>query len=220
MKKILMLILGFISMHSFAQPWQTITGNGQIKKETRNVAAFTAVAAQGSFEIEITYGNSKNIEIEADENLLPYIETTVENGKLTIKQKNHINLKSRSKIIAHVPMTKITLLQLSGSGNIRGEGAFSNDGKTEIGLSGSGNIELAFDSFKDLDLALSGSGNMKFKSGKTGSISAKVSGSGNIDCSNISSNEADIQISGSGNMKINAKNTIDAKIAGSGNVFL
>jgi hypothetical protein len=220
MKKLLIALFALISLNSFAQPWETIKGNGQMKKETREVSDFTSLSSKGSMNVEITYGNSNSIQIEADENLLPYIETTVEDGRLIIQSKKKVNLKSKTKMTVYVSMTKINSLQLSGSGNIDGKGAFTNSGKTDIGISGSGNIKLSFDSFDDLDLSLSGSGNMDLKGGAaTNNITAAVSGSGNIECSDISSNDVSAKISGSGNIKVYANKSIDAKISGSGNVF-
>ncbi len=219
MKKLLVFLLVFLSINSFSQRWETIKGNGQMKKETRQVSDYTALASQGSMDVTISYGTSKSVIVEADENLLPYIETSVENGKLTIKSKKGVNLKTSSKMVVHVSMTKINSLQLSGSGNIDGSGAYTGDGKTDISVSGSGNLKLSFDSFKDLDFAVSGSGNVDLKSGNTNSLSAKVSGSGNIDCSAVTSKDVDAKVSGSGNIKVYASNSIDAKISGSGNVF-
>jgi hypothetical protein len=219
MKKLLMALFALISFNSFAQRWETIKGNGAVKKETREVSDYTSLASQGSMDVQIAYGSSNSITVEADENLLPHIETVVENGKLIIRPKNKVNLKSRSKMVVYVSMTKINSLQLSGSGNINGDGAFSNSGKTDIAISGSGNIKLGFDSFNELELALSGSGNMDLKGNATKSINASVSGSGNIECSNINSNDVVAKLSGSGNIKVYANNSIDAKISGSGNVY-
>ncbi len=219
MKKLLITLFVFLSIHSFAQRWETIKGNGQMKKETREVSNYTSLASEGSMDVTIAYGNSNSIVVESDENLLPYIETSVENGKLTIKSKKGVNFKSSSKMNVTVSMTKINSLQQSGSGNIYGSGAFTSDGKTDIGVSGSGNLKLDFDSFKDLDLSVAGSGNVDLKSGNTNTLSAKISGSGNIDCSTVSSKDVDAKISGSGNIKVYASNSIDAKITGSGNVF-
>jgi hypothetical protein len=219
MKNLLIALLALISLNAFTQRWETIKGNGVIKKETREVSDYTSLLSKGSMNVQISYGNSNNIIVEADENLLPYIETTVEDGKLTIKSKKNVNLKSTSKMTVYVSMTKLNSLQLSGSGNINGEGAFSNPGKTDIGISGSGNIKLGFASFGDLELALSGSGNMDLKGTATNNINAAVSGSGNIECSDISSNDVDAKISGSGNIKVYANRSIDAKISGSGNLF-
>jgi len=169
--------------------------------------------------VQISYGNSNSIVVQADENLLPYIETTVQDGKLTIKSKKNVNLKSRSKIIVTVSMTKINGLQLSGSGNINADGNFTSDAKTSVMLSGSGNIKLNSGSFKDLDVAVSGSGNVDLKRGSADNVSVSISGSGNIDCSGISCDNVNARISGSGNARVNANKSIDAIISGSGNVF-
>ena len=219
MKKLLIAVFALISVNSFAQKWETIKGNGQVKKETREVSNFTSLASQGSMNVQISYGTSNSIVVEADENLLPYIETSVENGRLMIKPKKNVNLRSKSRMNVYVSMTKINSLKLSGSGDINGSGAFTNDSKTEMGVSGSGNLKLSFDSFKDLDLSIAGSGNIDLKGNSTNTISAKVNGSGNIDCGDINSNDVDAKISGSGNVKVYASNSIDAKISGSGNVF-
>lgn len=219
MKKLFIIPIMLISLNLFAQPWKSIKGDGNVKKETRQLENFTSLSSHGSIDVKIDYGNSNSIQIEADENLLPYIETTVENGKLNIQTKNNANLKSRSKMTVYVSMVKIDGLQLSGSGNIEGEGDFTGDNTTEISLSGSGNIHLSSGSFKNLDFHISGSGNINVKSGRAEEITASVSGSGNIDCSNLSANDVDVKISGSGNARVNANKRLTANIMGSGNVF-
>ena len=219
MKKLLVALFALISLNSVAQKWKTIKGDGQIKSETREITTFTSLSSAGSMDVHISYGTSNSVQVQADENLLPYIETTVTDGKLFIKSGKNVNLKSTSKMIVNVSMTRMASLQLSGSGNISGSGSFSNDDKTDISVSGSGNVKLSFDTFKDLELAVSSSGNIDLKGNSTNTITAHISGSGNIDCSNIKSNEADAKISGSGNIKVFAKNTIEAQISGSGNIF-
>lgn len=219
MKKLLVILLAFTSLHTLAQRWETIKGNGQVKKEDRSVSAFTSLASEGSMNVQITYGSSENITIEADENLLPYIETSVAGNKLTIKTKKNVNIKSAKTMTVYVSMKEINSLQLSGSGDIKGSGAFTGNGKTDISLSGSGNLTLEFSKFKDLGLSVSGSGNMTLKGDAANSIDAKINGSGNIDCMNVSSKDVDAKLSGSGNIKVYANNSIDAKISGSGNVY-
>ena len=149
MKKLIIVLFALININSFAQKWETIKGNGEIKKETRELSNFTSLSSQGSMNVEISYGNSNSLTIEADENLLPYIETSVENGKLSIKPKKKVNLKSSSKMNIYVSMTKINSLQLSGSGNINGAGAFTNDAKTDMAVFGSVNLILNFSKEKD-----------------------------------------------------------------------
>ena len=219
MKKILIAFFALISLQSYAQRWETIKGNGNVKTETRTLSGFTSLSSQGPMNVQIAYGNSNELKLEADGNLLPFIETFVEDGKLVIRTKKDVNLTSFSKMIVYVSMVKINSLQQSGSGNINGEGVFVNDGRTEINVSGSGNVKLRVDSFSQLGLNVSGSGNIDLKGNKANSITANVSGSGKINCSQISANDVIAKISGSGNIKVFVLNSLYAKISGSGNVF-
>lgn len=218
-KTLLLSAITLLSLTASAQRWETIKGSGNIKKETREVGAFTGLLSQGPMDVEISYGKENTITIEADDNLLPYIETAVENNKLIIKTKKNVGINSRHNLMVHVSMTTLSTLQLSGSGNINGSGDFSNDGKTDIGISGSGNIKMRFDHFNELELGLSGSGNMILKGNNVNNITAAVSGSGNIECADINTNDVFARISGSGNIKVTAQKSLDAKISGSGNVY-
>jgi hypothetical protein len=219
MKKLLIFLFVLISAKSNAIGWETITGNGNLKTETRQASGYNAISSAGSMNVQIAYGNTSNITVEADENLLPYIETTVENGKLIIKTKKGYNLKTKHKMVVNVSLTKLTSLSLSGSGNVSGDGAFSNPGKTDISISGSGNIKLGFDNFSELNTSISGSGNIDLRGKNCNNITATISGSGNIDCSNVQVNDVFAKVSGSGNIKVNTTKSIDAKVSGSGNVF-
>ena len=218
MKKLLLLLFTSITVCSFAQ-WETITGNGNVKKETRDVTGFTGVALSGNMNVQLAYGTSNTITVEGDENLLPYIETKVQDGVLQVKTKNRTGLKTRSKLMVYVSLTKVTELRVSGSGNITGNGDFSNDGKTNIAVSGSGNINVGMNSFNETKIAVSGSGNVTLKGNSTNNIDATISGSGNIDCGDVACNDVFAHVSGSGNIKVYANRSIDAKVSGSGNIY-
>ena len=218
MKTIFMLLLTAISYNTFAS-WETVTGNGNLKKETRKASAYTGIELQGSMDVLIAYGSTNSITVEADENLLPYIETEVENGILKIRQKKGVGLKSKNKLTVHASLTQLTNIALSGSGNVRGNGAFSNNGKTMVKLSGSGNIGLGVADINLLDVAISGSGNINIKGNQSNNIAVAISGSGNLDCSNLPTNDVYARVSGSGNIKVNASKSIDAKVSGSGNIY-
>lgn len=207
-----------ISAGSFAQ-WETITGNGNIKKETRQVSGFQGVALSGSMNVELSYGSSNTITVQGDENILPYIETKVEDGVMEIKTKNRTGFKTRNKLIVYVSLTKLTEIRVSGSGNITGNGDFSNDGKTVVSVSGSGDINVGMNSFNEMRINVSGSGNVTLKGKSTNNIDATISGSGNIDCSEIQCNDVFAHVSGSGNIKVYANKSIDAKVSGSGNIY-
>lgn len=189
-----------------------------MKKENRTVSAFTAIATAGSFDVDISYGNSNSITIEAEENLLPYLETTVEGNELRVGFRKGTNIRTTKRMKVTVSMTKMTGIKVAGSGNVEGSGDFSNDGTTQISVSGSGDVKLDFGRFEALDVKISGSGNMKLKGRETSKITAAVSGSGNIDAYDVTANEVTAKVSGSGNVNVTANRSVDASISGSGNV--
>ncbi len=219
MKKLMVCLLSLGSIGSFAAGWETVTGNGTPKKETRQVSSYTGISLSGSMNVLIAYGNSNNITVDADENLLPYIETKVEDGKLVVRAKKGYNLKTKNNLMVNVSLTTLTSANISGSGNMSGNGAFSNTGETSVSISGSGNINIGFDKFEKLSVKVSGSGNVGLKGNSCNSVDAQISGSGNIDCSTIKADKVDANINGSGDIKVYASKSIDAKVNGSGNIF-
>ena len=97
MKLLFATVFAIISFTTFAQPWSKIEGNGNIIKDVREVGNFTAIASGGSWDVVISYSTDKTVVVEADENLLPYIKTEVEDGKLIIKSEKNINLNLVTK---------------------------------------------------------------------------------------------------------------------------
>jgi hypothetical protein len=219
MKKNLLLCALLISFSGFAQwNWEKIEGNGQFKKENRSPGNFTSISSSGSWDIMVAYGSSCSVQVEGDENLIPYIITEIEGNHLSIHSKKNTNLRSHNKIVVYVVLNNLTGLSLSGSGNIMGEGKFSSDAPLLCSVSGSGNIKMAFNSASEVSISIAGSGNIQL-SGKAEKVDANISGSGNADCANLQVNHVIAKISGSGNVKIFANKSVKASISGSGNVI-
>jgi hypothetical protein len=194
MKQVLFAVVTIITFCCF-KPWETIKGNGNSKKESREVKYFTGISVSGSMNIELDYGKGNVLTVEADDNLLPYIETVVKDGMLVIKSKDNVNLKSKNKIVVHASATMLTELKVSGSGDINGKGDFYNDGNTSVSLSGSGNINMGVKSFSETKVYISGSGNVRLSGESTKSVEANISGSGDIDCSDFSCDNVVAEIS-------------------------
>lgn len=218
MRNVLFALISLLSLSSYAQR-ENITGNGSLKRETREIIGFEGISVMGSVNVELAYGNEGSLTVEGDENLLPYIETYVEDGNLVIKTRDKIGLKSTKKMVVYAKATRLSSLRVMGSGNINGAGDFTNDNRTEIAVTGSGNINIAINSFSETKISVTGSGNVTLRGNSTNNIDAKISGSGNIDCSELSCNDVFANVSGSGNIKVYANKSIDAKVSGSGNIY-
>ena len=64
-----------------------VKGSGTLASEVRQVAEFTEVELAGSADVEVTVGGEQKVVVEADDNILPLVETNVVNGRLVIRIK-------------------------------------------------------------------------------------------------------------------------------------
>lgn len=79
------LIIVTIVALLFASCNHGIEGNGDIKKEKRNVTEkFTKIEVTRGLEVLVEQSNDISVEVESDSNLLQYIKTEVRNGILFI----------------------------------------------------------------------------------------------------------------------------------------
>jgi len=105
-KVIIMLLIAllFSSCRYSLDLGNGIDGNGNVKKETRNISqTFTKISANRGIEVIITQGNQVAVEVEADENLLNHITTTVENGTLVITSDENIDSAEMETVRVTVP---------------------------------------------------------------------------------------------------------------------
>jgi hypothetical protein len=193
---------------------ETVKGSGEVVTEERQVAEFKTVKLKGIGRVVLTQGQPHSIVIQTDDNILPLIETEVENEQLVISQGN-FNLRP-TVLDLHITVAQLEGIAVSGSGNIVGKSRFvAEDFFAKI--SGSGDMALELE-VAQLETKISGSGSMNL-SGKTDQHNASISGSGKINAFDLRTQNVSLQVSGSGDCKVNAAETLDAKISGSGDVL-
>ncbi|HPW97528.1 MAG TPA: head GIN domain-containing protein [Flavobacterium sp.] len=93
----------------------SITGSGKVVKEVRNLDSFDKVTVCCGLECEIIQAPNFKVTVEADDNLIKDIKTSVINGTLKISTDygNYVNVTSK-KIIVEMPNVK-SLETTSGS---------------------------------------------------------------------------------------------------------
>lgn len=216
MKSYLILLFLSFTLATSAQTLQTITGNGSIKKEKREASgSFDEIGVSGKYKVVLKQGSTSSIEVEADENLLPYIETRIEGSELHVNSKKGYGVKSSNPIIVYITLPKLSSIASSGSSSFAGEGTIKGD-KLEIGLSGKADLDLAL-SYNSLELAISGSGNAKL-SGSAAKVEVNISGSADLAASDLKSQNMEINISGNGNAQVNVDKKLEIAISGNGKV--
>ena len=177
---------------------ESLTGDGSVQTQERDVNAFTKVATQGSTIIHIVQGSDFEVKVKGYANLLPYLKTTVENGTLSVRYENTRNVRNDNSEV-FITMPALTGLSSSGSGDMHAAGEFGNSTNFDVQISGSANITV--------------------EKGAAENFRLRSSGSGNFDSFGFTSQNADIAISGSGEAKITVDKKLKVKINGSGSVY-
>ncbi|QOL49367.1 head GIN domain-containing protein [Massilia litorea] len=195
---------------------EQVQGSGRIVKQVRQVGNFSGLSLGLPGHLELRIGNTEGVTIEADDNLLPLVETVVENGTLKIRStRRNLNLESKSIRIV-VQARSIERLSLGGSGSIDADALRGR--KLDIDLGGSGSINLKGVESETLAVSLGGSGDLKAGAGTTGKLTVSIGGSGDVDLGRVQARSASVTIAGSGEATVWPRNELSATIAGSGDV--
>jgi hypothetical protein len=192
-----------------------MSGNGNVKKETRNPGTFTKIHSSGSADVIITSGSNCAVTVEDDENLLPYLETTVEDGTLQIHYKDGVSVSNdHAKIYVTAPT--LSDVTTSGASDISVSGLLQNPGKISFNTSGVGNIEGEVDA-PAIAVSISGAGSVKLH-GRTKDFDCGISGVGHADCGNLESENTTVSVSGVGDAHVFASVHLNAKVSGTGSI--
>jgi Putative auto-transporter adhesin, head GIN domain len=196
----------------------TVQGSGTSVTENRSVTEFQAISTSGSMDLVVRQG-AQQVQVQADDNLVPMIETYVETGNqgatLFVRWKKSSSYWTRSKVLVTVSVPKLSAISTSGSGDIKLE-AF-NTPALKVSLSGSGDARLNALTTDDLGIRISGSGDVS-ANGKASKLSVSIAGSGDVRLADLRSDDVQVQIAGSGDATLNAEKTLTVSIAGSGDV--
>lgn len=195
---------------------QQIHGDGNTVKESRIVGSFTKLESAGSFDVYISRGNTSSVQIEAEKNLTPYIETRVEDDRLLIKTRDDVWLDPTRDIKVYVTVSDIDEIALAGSGNVFDMDTLLNDQSIRFSVTGSGDIHANLNS-PAVTGNVTGSGDLDL-AGLTRDIKVSIAGSGNFNGQKLLGENVDANIIGSGNAYVNASTKLTVHIFGSGDV--
>lgn len=197
-----------------AAAWAAVKGNGVRRTETRNVTGFTGIALSAPGQLELRLGPTESVTIEADENILPLVETTVSRGTLQVRTRRDQDIDPTVLRIV-VQARRIELLSLAGSGSIAADALKSP--ALKVDASGSGSITLQRADIEALTVSMAGSGGATL-AGKASLLKVSVAGSGTVSAGGLTADEARVSIAGSGEATVSARTSLKASIAGSGSV--
>lgn len=172
-----------------------VRGSGVRKTEKRDdLASFTSIETTGSFEVEVNCQKPASFEVEADDNLIPLVETEVKNGILRIRTTK--GYSSSGGIIVRINVPDLESLKTTGAGKFRVSDV-KND-QFEIHSTGAATV---------------------FASGQTKSLKIGSTGAGEIDAHNLRADTAEVKVTGAAGVEVSAANELDVTVSGAGRVI-
>ncbi len=189
-------------------------GSGNIVSESRTVANFKAVKVSNSIDVDISEGNQSVI-VEADDNLVKYIETIVDNGELKIRLKGNVSFNNFSAKV-HITNPQYNALYASSSAEIESKSSITNPEKITLTANSSSKITVNIDA-PNVDIDANSSADITVK-GRTKALQVSGSSSGSIDANELHAETVNASASSSATIDVFASKKIDAKANSSGDI--
>jgi hypothetical protein len=171
-----------------------ITGSGVGGSEARNADGFRGVDVSGVFQVEVAAGKEFSVQVQADNNLLPYIRTEVEGGILQIETTESIKSENPMRVLVTAP--DIESIEAAGS--------------SAVSVTGITNSSFEVDA----------SGNSKVKvEGETGELNVDVSGASAVDAKALRADTATVDSSGASRVSVFAAKRLTSSASGASTVI-
>ncbi len=184
-------ILLFIFIFSGCNSKPTIKGDGITKTAERKVGYISSIEVNGNFIISISCGKNNSLKIEAEDNILPIIETQIDDEKLSIFTKEEITALKDIKI----NITLHTLKEIDSDGNSKITVKDLHTDELDVSANNEAIIELE---------------------GKVKELNITIDDEAKVLAKSVIAKFATVSIYGEGIAEVNASRYLDASVKGKG----
>ncbi|MBN2773641.1 MAG: DUF2807 domain-containing protein [Prolixibacteraceae bacterium] len=192
----------------------SVSGNGNVVEEVRDVEGFNAIKASRGVNVYISQGGYEKVVVKTDENVIDAIETKVENGVLTITTNKNIRHATTNKV--YVTIDEIEKISGFAGSNIYTESFLEAD-MLELSSSAGSNLKLEVKA-RDMEVSASAGANI-FLEGETENIKLSASAGSNIKAEDLVSQYCRAKASSGANIYITVENRLEGRANSGGNVF-
>jgi hypothetical protein len=188
-----------------------VRGSGKLKTETRAVNEFTQLNISGMGQLVFKQEATPTLTIEADDNLLPYIISEVQNDTLILRTKPDVQLRPKQSIKYIVSAPEIHAIHSAGGVQVE----IPEMAVPSFNLTYAGSIEFKGTLVTDkLIVRGSGAGDVTVQ-GKATHQDLKFSGSSKYHALALDSETITISASGASDIRIKASRSITGSASGS-----
>lgn len=170
-----------------------IQGSGNVIREKRDLKGFDKVQVGGGFQVEIVAGKEFGVEVEADDNLMPLVNTNVSGDTLEIGRQKGYSAKNPIRI-------RISAPEISG-------------------IDTSGGAGVTVSGLKNSNLSIESSGGSKVTaSGTTAKLTVEMSGGAKIVANDLAAIDVNVDGSGGSSVEVLVSGELRSDISGGARV--
>jgi hypothetical protein len=215
----------------------TVRGSGNVVEEVRSIRGVDAVQLSTLGQLEIEIGDSPELRIEGESNIVNAIRTDVRNGLLHIRTDPGTNLRPTEPVRYYLRVESLERIELASSGGASAPALASST--FTIRLSSSGNLEVESLTCDTCDINLSSSGNTRIRELEADRLNIRISSSGdltidggeitrqeitlsssgNYNAGSVRSSQTEVRVSSSGSARVWVDDELRGRISSSGNVI-
>jgi hypothetical protein len=180
---------------------------GNIFAQETMLANFSEISIMDNIDVVLTQGTAQSYRIQPADVAL---DINVKDNKLVIKRA-----ENKKEVTVYVNFINVNSIGVIGSADV----STSNEIQTEVlklNLTGSGDLTVKVKA-SQVEAAVAGSGDI-YLEGTTIKLTGSVAGSGDLRASKLISENVKVEVAGSGDATVNATKSLDASVAGSGDI--
>jgi len=196
----------------------TVTGSGNTVTEDRPVSGVERVSLSNQGDLTVVIGDNESLVIEAEDNLLQYIQTEVRGGTLEIDTQNGVNMDNTDPIRYTLTVKSLEGIDINSSGGAVLP-ALTVD-SFEININSSGDASIESLTAEKLTVHISSSGQVDIAGGTVATLDVTISSSGDLHMEDVAVQDAKVSISSSGSAYLQVSGDLKGNISSSGNIYV
>jgi Putative auto-transporter adhesin, head GIN domain len=213
--RLLLVLFALALAFAGAARGETIRGSGHFVSEERAVAGFDAIGLALPAHVEIVQDGVERLLLTVDDNVAPYVETEVRDGRLVVRGRSGVELRPTrlARIVVHV--RELRSVALAGTVDVRIP--MLRAARFVLDIGGSGDVQLGILQARDFSARVGGTGRVSVAD-DVDRLEVAISGTGTVAAERLRAHRASISISGSGRATTWPRDSLEARINGVGQI--
>lgn len=193
MKATLFLFMLFVFQATCVNGQSEVKGSGYILTQQRETPIYNSIEINGTFSVFISPDELRQVVVEADNNLFPYIKTEVKNDTLRIYVEDSVYIKKYAAMNIFLSVPHISKIRATSGARLDGSPHIWKNTQTDI--EAIDNAEVKWHTVTQiLNVTGRDEANIKLK-GNTGLLNIVLEQKSELDASELKAQEAEIDIS-------------------------